>query len=98
MKKYFADRFKSGYMEPYLTKIDPKWGEFWSKLYTTKRYEIILKTVVICNECRILFSFGKSDTEFAETYEFSSYGGEKIRFYDYLYRDSEGTFNHFEFL
>ena len=61
-------------------------------------YEVILKTVVLCNECRILFSFGKSDTEFAEVYEFSDYGGEKIRFYDYLYRDSEGTFNHFEFL
>ena len=97
MKKYFSDRFQSGYMEPFLTKIDPKWGEFWSKLYTTKRYELILKTVVVCNECRIFFSFGKSDTEFSQIYEFSDYGGEKILFYEYLYRDSEGTFNDLKF-
>lgn len=98
MKKYFSDRFQSGHMEPFLTKIDPKWGEFWSQLYSTKSYEVILKTVVTCNECRIFFNFGKSESKLADIYEFSDFGGEKVRFYDYLYYDDEGTFNHFEFL
>ena len=77
-------------MEAFLSRIDPQWNEFWSKLYQTKKYEYIMKIIMICPECCVFFSFGKNDDDLLDVYEFSDYGGEKISFYSYLYRDSEG--------
>ena len=93
LKSLFNLRFSTGFLEPYLTEIDPKWGEFWPALFVSVRHLNTLKTVRICSECVSYFSCNKPDSNVTDIFEFSDNGGTRKQFHDYLYRTESGEFH-----
>ena len=94
-ERFYYKRWRTGYMEEFLSKIDPAWNEFFSKLYDSPRYLDLFRTLKCCHECQIFFGFGKTntDTSFEDAFEFTpGFGGERIVFCNYFFRDPEGEF------
>lgn len=59
------------------------------------QYLTLFRTIQCCNECRIFFGMGSTETDssFEDAYEFTDgYGGERVVFSKYFYRDDEGQF------
>lgn len=94
MEKFYYVRYKTGYLEDFMYKIDPEWGHFLSMLYQQRMYLDVFKSLKICNECKIVFGIGKTETDssFEDAFEFTpGYGGERVVFCQYFMRDEEGS-------
>ena len=94
MKKFYYVRYKTGYLEDFMYKIDPEWGLFLSMLYQQPMYLDVFKSLKICNECQIVFGIGNTETDssFEDAFEFTpGYGGERVVFSQYFMRDEEGS-------
>ena len=77
-------------MEPFLAEVDDKWGVFLSQLFLSLEHLETLKTLRICRECKIYFSFSKNDSDLTDIYEFDDDGFGRKTFYDFLFKDEQG--------
>ena len=92
-QKLYYIRYKTGYLEDFMYKIDAEWGHFLSMLYQQPLFLSIFKALKICNECKIVFGIGNTETDssFEDAFEFTpGYGGERVVFSQYFARDEEG--------
>ena len=96
MEKLYYIRYKTGYLEDFMYKIDQKWGFFLSMIYEQPMYLDVFKLLKLCSECKIVFGIGNTETDssFEDAFEFTpGYGGERVVFSKYFMQD-ELFFNH----
>ena len=73
-----------------MAEVDDKWGVFLSQLFLSLEHLETLKTLRICRECKIYFSFSKNDSDLTDIYEFDDDGFGRKTFYDFLFKDEQG--------
>ena len=97
MQKLYYIRYKTGYLEDFMYKIDQEWGFFLSMIYEQPMYLDVFKLLKLCSECKIVFGIGNTETDssFEDAFEFTpGYGGERVVFSQYFMRDEEGQYSY----
>ena len=96
MQKLYYIRYKTGYLEDFMYKIDQEWGYFLSMIYEQPMYLDVFKLLKLCSECKIVFGIGNTETDssFEDAFEFTpGYGGERVVFSKYFMQDEEGQYS-----
>ena len=73
MQKLYYIRYKTGYLEDFMYKIDQEWGFFLSMIYEQPMYLDVFKLLKLCSECKIVFGIGNTETDssFEDAFEFT---------------------------